>query len=511
MIRTHDSYLLVVSALLAIPVAAAALSALGLVPLAALAVAALVVCAGFYAARDRIAAALPLPEVGTPARVAFLVVGVLAAVRLWGLAWFMMDSSHAELSVLWFDPFYIRHSCFSSLYLSAKLAMEGAPNPYQSELYDTDLYQSFLGRFTMDEFLYPSSFMLLPRIGLAFTKGFMTLRTAWFALEAATFGAAVVIVAKWVGGEEGKRALFLTPALALATPILLTLQIGNFQLAAIAMTMIALVSFARGRNAAGGALLGFAVFKIFPGIVLVPLVLQKRWRAVIWTCGFSAFYTAVSVLWMGTNPLRQFLSYGLPRITKGEAWSFMELDIPIIHQVVAINQGIPGLALKLHDLGVAFAMHDAVQKVSLVYSLIVLGIAVVVGLRIGREDRLTQAQLWIALIALAALRSPFVPDTYALPPVLWLWSLVMPQYWRENVGTGFSRSQGGMKPALTCLLLYIPLSLVLPFMGPLATDGRLRLFLGFLVQLIAVAFTAAPILRRAARPATDLIQEPAQS
>jgi hypothetical protein len=499
-----------VAAVLTVPIVATALSALGFLPAVALLLAALLTGAAFYAARERLASSLQLPEGG--ARAVFVAIGLLAAARLWGMSWFMMDSAHAEASVLWFDPFYIRHSCFSSLYLSAKLSMEHAPNPYQSELYDTDLYKSFLGRFTMDEFLYPSPFMLLPRVGLAFTKSFMTLRAAWFALEAATFGAAVVIVAKWIGGENGKRALYLAPALFLATPVLLTLQIGNFQIAAIAMTMLALVAFETKRNATGGALLGFALFKIFPGIVLVPLAIQRRWKAVAWTAGFSALYTALSVAWLGTNPLRQFLSYGLPRITKGEAWSFLELDIPIIHEVVAINQGIPGLALKLHDLGVSMAMHDAVQKVSLVYSVIVLGFAVLAGLRlanVGRasarpgraearpasDDNLTRAQIWIALIALAALRSPFVPDTYALPPVLWLWSLVMPRFWEKPLGIA---------------LLWIPLSTVLPFEGPLAPLGRTRLFLGFLVQLIALAFTSALFLRRSARPAANLIQEPVQ-
>lgn len=492
--RTHDSLPVAVAAVLTIPIVAAALSAFGLLPSAALLLAALLVIAVCFAARDRLAELLALPE--GSGRIIFAILGVLAAARLWGLGWFMMDSAHAEASVLWFDPFYIRHSCFSSLYLSAKLAMEHAPNPYQSELYDTDLYKSFLGRFTMDEFLYPSPFMLLPRIGLAFTKSFMTLRAAWFALEAATFGAAVVIVARWIGGEEGKRALYLAPALFLATPVLLTLQIGNFQLAAIAMTMLALVAFHTRRHAAGGALLGFALFKIFPGIVLIPLAIQRRWKAVAWTAGFSALYTALSVAWLGQTPLRQFLSYGLPRITKGEAWSFLELDIPIIHEVVAINQGIPGLALKLHDLGVSLAMHDAVQKASLVYSVIMLALAVVAGLRlIKAEDNLTRAQIWIALIALAALRSPFVPDTYALPPVLWLWSLVMPRFWEKPLGIA---------------LLWIPLSVVLPFEGPLAPLGNTRLFLGFLVQLFALAFTGALFLRRSARPAAHLIQEPVQ-
>ncbi|MCU1347918.1 MAG: hypothetical protein JWO56_948 [Acidobacteria bacterium] len=481
---------------LATPIIAAALSALGLLPVAALLVAAILAAAVAGAARKRLAELFRLSAERPGAVALFGAVALLAAVRLWAMAFFMMDSAHAELSVLWFDPFYIRHNCFSASFLAAKLAMEHAANPYLSELYDTDLYRNFLGRFTMDEFLYPSPFLLLPRLGLVFTKSFLTLRAMWFAIEAATFAAGLAVVAKWVGGDEGRRALLLTPALWLSTPVLLTLQIGNFQLAGIAMAMMAMVAFERGRRATGGALLGFALFKIFPGIVLVVLAMQRRWRDIAWTIGFSIAYTAASVAWMGTTPLLQFFRYGLPRIMHGDAWAFMELQIPIIHQVVAINQSIPGLALKLHQFGVPLDMRDGVQKMSLVYSILVLGLAVLAGLRMEAADRLTRAQLWIALIALAALRSPFVPDTYALPPVLWLWSLTLPKLWYRRA-------------ALTAgLLLWVPLSTVLPFEGPLGTEGHLRLFLGLTIQVIAVAFTGATFVQRARAAALDLAQEP---
>jgi len=475
---------------LATPVAAATLSAFGLAPLAALLVAAIVTGAAAVMLRERLAAALALPRLPPMGAAMLAIVALFAAIRLWTMSIYMMDPAHAGLSVLWFDPFYIRHNCFTAWFQGAVFAVQRVPNVYLNAMYD-----GFIGRFSLDDLLYPSPFLLLPRLGLVFSRHFYTLRAAWFALEAALFFGAVVVVARWAGGEEGRRALWLTPALVLSTPVLLTLQIGNFQLAALALAMLALVAFDNERPVPGGALLGFALFKLFPGIVLVPLVIRRRWRDLAWTAAFSVLYTAASILWMGTAPFVQFFRYQLPRITSGSAWDWLEL--PEMAKVVAINQSIPGFALKLHQLGLVSAVHRDVRMLSLVYTLVVVAIAVLVGTRMADADRLTKAQLWIALLGLAALRSPFVPDTYALTPVLWLWSLTVPQLWSRSAAFAGA------------LLLWIPLATVLPFDGPFAPDGRLRLFLGLAVQAIAVTFTAFTFLPRARRRAVQLIQETA--
>jgi hypothetical protein len=479
------------------PILGALFSACGLVPWAALLIAAVVMALLAARYRTQIAASLPLER---PVGLAiFAAVAVLAAVRLWSMSIFMMDSAHAELSVLWFDPFYIRHNCLSASWLAARLAMNGAPNAYDATLYDTVLYPKHLGRFMMDEFLYPSPILLLPRVGLVFTESFLTLRAAWFAVEAALFASAYIVLAKWVGGKEGQRILFLTPAVLLATPILLTLQIGNFQLAAVALTMLAFVAFEKERPVTGGALLGFALFKIFPGIVLIPLAIQRRWRALFWTAVSSTVYTGLSILWMGTSPFVQFFKYDLPRLTSGSAWDFLELDFPMIHQVAGINQGIPGLALKLREFGLYTAAHahDAMRTYSTVFTVIVFALAVYAAFRLESSDRLGRAQVWLSLVGLAALRSPFVPDTYGLVATLWLWAVVMPRFWSRRA------------TLLTGALLWIPFSLVLPFEGPLATEGVLRLFLGLAVQVIALAFTGSALVQRAQKPAIGLIEETA--
>jgi hypothetical protein len=487
--------LLCLAFLVLTPILAAALSAPGLLPSVSLAIAAVIVAALLFAFRERLAADFELPTRHPVALALFALGGLLAAVRLWGLAVYMMDPAQPGLSVLWNDPFYIRHNCFSAWYEAAVLAKQGAANVYLSETYPAKF-----GRFTVDEFLYPSPFLLLPRLMLVFSPSFFTLRCAWFALEAGGFLLATVLLARWIGGEEGRRVLFLTPFLWLATPILLTMQIGNFQLAALSLSMLALVAFdhgafGRGRPVIGGALLGFACMKIFPGIVVIPMLLQKRWKDVAWTAFFGAFYTVASVVWMGTAPFQQFLHYELPRLQNDAAWLFLE--IPELVNVVAINQGIPGLALKGQALGLIHHGHSVLLAIATFYTLIVIALALLAGFRMKELDRLTRAQVWLALTGLAALRSPFTPDTYALTHALWLWVLVMPRLWHRRAAL------------ISGALLWIPLSTVLPFEGPFAPQGTLRFALGLIVQAIALAFTGSLVLQRAPKPSLELIQETA--
>lgn len=484
--RVHTLVPACLAGVLITPLLAAALSAPGLLPSVSLAIAAVLTAALLLAFRKRFAEAFALPEVSKGALALYVIAGIVAAIRLWGLAIYMMAPAHAEAAVIWNDAFYIKHNCFSAWWEGAVLAKQGAAN-----VYDYGVYPQTLGRFSVDDLLYPSPFLVLPRLLLVFTSSFFTARDAWFAIEGGAFFFALVVVAKWIGGREGQRVLFLVPFLFLATPILLTLQIGNFQLAALTLSMLALVAFDRERPVTGGALLGFACLKIFPGIVVIPMLIRKRWRDVAWTAGFGAFYTVASLIWMGTQPLVQFFRYELPRLSSGEAWAWLE--IPELSKVVAINESIPGLAVKAEKLGLIHNGQAGVHLLSTIYTLIALAIAVLAGLRLREHaDRLTQAKVWIALISIAALRSPFVPDTYALIAPLWLWMLVMPRRW-----------------SLPVALLWIPLALVLPFEGPFAPDGMLRLGLGLVVQAIAVAFTAFTFFPPAPKPALELIQETA--
>lgn len=127
----------------------------------------------------------------------------------------------------------------------------------------------------IDVFIYPPPFLLVSRLGLALSEDFASWRAVWFGLEGAMVAAALVAVALSIGGGVGQRALLLSLLVWLSVPLLTTLQIGNFQLVAIAGSMLAMLALERGRHELGGAVLAaLALCKIFPGILVLLLLFQ---------------------------------------------------------------------------------------------------------------------------------------------------------------------------------------------------------------------------------------------
>jgi hypothetical protein len=492
--RTEELSLAIVLGALATPIVAAALGAAGLLTLWAFVIAAVLVAAALTVISRRHAWG-PFYGVtsGSPlARTLWLLLGALAAARMWGLAVFMMDTFRPGFSALWIDPFYIRHNCFSPFWFASKMISEGRTGLYNLE--NTQPY--WIGIFKIDDFIYPLPMLLHARLMyLLISKSFFTLRTAWFVVEMTVFATALISLGRWLGGEVGRRFLWLTPALFLATPVLLSIQIGNIQLVILALSMMAMVAFDRGRPIVGGAMLSYACFKIFPGILVFVLILQRRWRDLFWTSLFGLFYLGLTFVFLGHGPWHDFVTTGMGHLASGSSWWF--LYIPELKDVAAINQSIPGLAAKAAEIMPVADIRIAIHRLNAPYALILAVLAVFAAFRMDAADKLTRAQVWMGLLALAALQSPFVPDVYALTAPIWLWALFMPRFWDRP------------RALLLCSLLWIPLTMVLPFEGPLGTEGMVRLVLATVIQLFAVSIAGYGIFQRMTRPEIALVQETA--
>ena len=461
-------------------VAASALTG-GPAPLALLALAAAVACAPAIAQRlprqfDGARATRPLLSA------LWLLLALAALARFAGLALFMADPTRPEASALWFDPFYVNHSCFSGYWKAAQLLAAGAPN-----IYDGAHYAESVGRFKLDEFLYPPQFLLLPRAAAALGADFQQMRAVWFAIDAALLAGVMLALAGWIGGQAGRRGALLLPAVWLALPTLITLQTGNFQLAALALSVWAMMQFERGRHAAGGALLSVAIFKIFPGILCAWLLFTRRWLALAWTVAFTLLYAGVALLVFGARPFHDFAVFELPRIASGELWAWLE--IPQLAGVVAINNSIPGLVLKLRVLGFDGMGYQRMATVAWVWSLALIGITLLAARRSGALPRMQQAAVWISLLGLAALRSPFVPDDYGLFPALWLWALVA-----AGLATTLRRT-------VMLAVLWLALALVMPWAMAEPAQIAPLLAVSSASQAAAIAFWMWALLRRPAAPA----------
>lgn len=409
----------------------------------------------------------------------WLLLAVLTLARFAGLAVFMADPAHPEASTMWFDGFYVNHSCFSGYWKASDVLASGGKG-----IYDSAHYAGNVGRFKLDEFLYPPQFLLLPHAASSLGAGFQAMRAAWFALDAALLAGVMLALSGWIGGQAGRRAALLLPAVWLAMPTLITLQTGNFQLAALALSVWAMLHFERNSDVAGGALLSVAIFKIFPGILCAYLLFARRWKALAWTTVFSLVYAGVAVMVLGTQPFLDFASIELPRIASGELWAWLE--IPGLEGVVAINNSIPGLVLKLRVLGVEGMGYQRMAAVAWVWSVALLLITWFVARRSKGLPRLRLAGIWIALLGLAALRSPFVPDDYGLFPALWLWALVAGSMATSALRVG------------VLAVMWLAFALVMPWAMASPEQIPMLLAVSTASQFIAVAFWTWAMLARPA-------------
>ena len=377
-----------------------------------------------------------------PAIVAVLTVLGAAAIYTARLSVFMLDEGRADLSVLPNRAFFRAHSCLSSYTEAARLAPTGA------NIFDVAQYSDparpgenvprFIGPFELDLYQYPPTFLILPRAAIALGLDFLTIRKLWFAIQSIVLLAALMMVATWIGGPSGLLVLLLVPVVWLAPTTRLGLQIGNFQLTAFALSVLAMIAFERARPGRGGFALAFPIVsKIFPGVLGVLLLVDRRWRAVAWIIAWSIVLTAGAWLAVGTTPFLDFLRYQLPRIESGQAFFWMDSA-----EMAPVNYGVHGLVIKLRFLGLPWTGQEAASRAASLYALLLVPLAFVSAWSLHRLGngpidrqrlRLRQAQVWLALLSLASFRSPFVPDAYALIGTLWLLTLVAAEgHWQTR-------------------------------------------------------------------------------
>jgi hypothetical protein len=270
-----------------------------------------------------------------------------------------------------------------------------------------------LSAYLGDPFQYPPTFAVLPRAALWLSDDYQLLRVAWFGITAVGFWLAFLALAIWVGGRAGAGAVLLAPIAALSVPFMLCLQFGQAHLLVLAAAIGAMLQFARGRSLSGGLLLGIATTaKIFPGLLIIHLIVRRQWRAVAATIAAIGLLVGVSALVLGPATLTAYVSEYLPRLASGEAFSFAE-KFPD-------NYAPYGLAFKLSALGVEGADRHLAAQLAWGWGILALGLTVLGSLR--ASDRRHDAVLWLGILCLATLRSPLAP-TYTAVGTLWLLSL----------------------------------------------------------------------------------------
>jgi hypothetical protein len=361
---------------------------------------------------------------------AWTLLALVSVVQLGRLAVFMADASQRWASTYPPVDEGVTHMCMSAYVHAADLSRR-VDNVY-SELFYPAFGSGALGHTTSmdspvanlsawleDPFEYPPPFLLLPRLGLLLTNDFLVLRTASFALKFVVLVIALYAVASALSLERRRLALLLMPALASSLPIMFDLQFGQFHLVTIVLAIGGMLAFRREHAALGGLLLGAAIAcKIFPGILLVYLVVRREWRALAATIGGVLVLCVLSVVVLGAKPWHAFITYQLPRIASGEAFSFfLKSDL-----TVASNWSIYGIPIKLKRLGVPGMTLGVARLLAWLYMVPLVAMTVVAARRAQRLE--IEPLVWLAALALASLRSPLAPNVYVGAPALWLLTLL---------------------------------------------------------------------------------------
>lgn len=359
--------------------------------------------------------------------VLYVLLAAPAVVSTTRLSVFMGDPTRVQDSVVPGIDFLATHSCLTAYVRADTLTRAGAENVYDTRWWHgseglpprpagvDDPYRPFV----LDYYPYPPAFLLGMAPLMPLEGDFPAQRALWFGLNGLLLAAGLWIVARWIEGPLGHRVLLLAPPFFGTVPVLATLQVGNFQIAVVMLSVLAMVAFDRGRHVLGGLSLAYATLaKLSPGVFGVVLLVQRRWRSAAWTAGFGVVLSALSVLTIGVDPTLSFLTYTLPRLGSGETFAFLD-DRPFS---VLTNMAPFGLPFKLQLLG--FDVGDPWVVGRWFGRGYTLALVLLVALAVRRRgDRRSQALTWMALLVLAALQSPFAPG-YTVLGLLWALTLL---------------------------------------------------------------------------------------
>ncbi|MAG58477.1 MAG: hypothetical protein CMJ83_19490 [Planctomycetes bacterium] len=435
---------------------------------------------------------------------AFVALCVLAGLRLWGLATFIVDPSETRFVAHHEDDFGIRHNCFTCYVIAAHLGEQGK-NVYDHSLYRNASEKTFIHdqvgeTFTIDSYPYPAPFLAVPALLIRAGGDFFDWRIVWFVVVGSTFLLAVGLGAAWCGAFRDQPWLLLFPLIFLAPTTCMALQMGNVHALVLGASILGALAFARGWNVVGGLLLGLAICtKIWPAILLVPLVLRGRWRPVGFTLGGVVVWAGLALILVGPAPFEDFVAYQLPRLADGEAFAFMSTS----PKPIDVNTSVFGVPHKLHRLGVLEGEQPRLNPdINLWYTGSVVLLVLLVAVR-RRGDppptgvaRLHQLQLWLALLNLAQLRSPFLPWPYGVVSSLWLLLLLVP------------RARPALRGVLLAGCVILAVDMPLPFGS--ADVSRWWSLAGSGIMLFAALSVVVLSLLRPGRPAFTVDGHPAR-
>jgi hypothetical protein len=187
--------------------------------------------------------------------------------------------------------------------------------------------------------------------GLSYLLGFAPTLGAYFDLTYAVLAACALVAVALLRRLPGANPWYLaaSPALALYTGL-------NWDLAAVAATVVALVAFDRRRDRWGGVALTAAIWlKFFPLVFLVAILIERlrerRYRAALEVAGVAAvgsLFLNLPLALASFDGWSTFFTFNRDRPPDGNLWVlFRDLSTPTVNLIAALGTAAGGLGAVL--------------------------------------------------------------------------------------------------------------------------------------------------------------------
>ena len=344
--------------------------------------------------------------------------------------------------VLVLNQAFHQHQDFGAYLTAAHEIVQGQP------LYAAFLHHPFPDATLRPAYIYPPSFaLLIAPLGLLPDAAAVAL---WIVLQQAALAVAIVVVLRWL-----RPTRWAVVGLAVATlsfyPLWVDVVQGQANLLVLLLVTLGIVGVARGRPEFGAAIGVAAALKVTPLILVVWLLLDRRFRAAAFVLGGFTILTLAGALLRFQDTLAYF-GQVLPALASGTAFYANQSLAGVLDRTLSSNVytqpwiNLPWVSLLLIAIGAVLISwwwwqtrpHPAEARGMAFIPLVPLLSSVTW----THHLVIVLPLIWFSLIALGRREWPPLP-TAALCGVLLLFSVVS----RLPVGPAFG--QTGFRTAQT--------------------------------------------------------------
>jgi alpha-1,2-mannosyltransferase len=221
----------------------------------------------------------------------------------------------------------LHHQDFGAYLSAARDIVHGQP------LYWAFLHHPFPDATLRPAYIYPPSFaLLIAPLGLLSDAAAAAL---WIALEQAALAAAIVVVVRWLRPTRWAVVGVLVATLTFY-PLWVDVVQGQANLLVLLLVTAGIVGVLRGRPAFGAAIGVAAALKLTPLILVVWLLLDRRFRAAGFAFVGFAVLTAAGALLRFQDSVAYF-GQVLPALASGTAFYANQSLAGVLHRTLSAN------------------------------------------------------------------------------------------------------------------------------------------------------------------------------